>query len=69
MSDCDLDTSVPDWIIEHPETHPLFQELGIDYCCGGKSLEYACQERRLDENEVLEKLRRRIEATHRDTPS
>ncbi|MBI3465040.1 MAG: DUF542 domain-containing protein [Planctomycetes bacterium] len=33
--ECDLDTSVPDWIIEHPETLALFQEFGIDYCCGG----------------------------------
>ena len=69
MSDCDLDTSVPDWMIEHPETYAVFQELGIDYCCGGKSLEYACQERRLDEQAVLEKLYQRIEATRRDTHS
>ena len=38
MSECDLDTPVPDWVIEHPETLAVFQELGIDYCCGGKSL-------------------------------
>jgi len=38
MDECDLDTSVPDWIIEHPETLATFQELGIDYGCGGKSL-------------------------------
>jgi len=32
---CDLDTAVPDWVIEHPETLSLFQNLEIDYCCGG----------------------------------
>ena len=56
MSDCDLDTSVPDWVIEHPESLALFQELGVDYCCGGKSLEYACRQQGLDAQAVLTKL-------------
>ena len=30
MTSCDRNTSVPDWIIEHPETLTVFQELGID---------------------------------------
>jgi iron-sulfur cluster repair protein YtfE (RIC family) len=41
VTPCDLDTSVPDWVIEHPDTLTVFQQLGIDYCCGGKSLGYA----------------------------
>ena len=56
MTSCDLDTSVPDWIIEHHETLAVFQELGIDYSCGGKSLAYACRERGLDAEAVLAKL-------------
>jgi iron-sulfur cluster repair protein YtfE (RIC family) len=36
MSECDVVTPVPDWIIEHPSTLSVFQEFGIDYCCGGK---------------------------------
>jgi regulator of cell morphogenesis and NO signaling len=56
MTSCDLDTSVPDWIIEHPQTLAMFQELGIDYSCGGKSLGYACRERGLDAEAVLAKL-------------
>jgi regulator of cell morphogenesis and NO signaling len=56
MTSCDLDTSVPDWIIEHPRTLAMFQELGIDYSCGGKSLGYACRERGLDAEAVLAKL-------------
>lgn len=58
MSECDIDTSVPDWVIEHPETLVVFQELRIDYCCGGKSLAYACQEAGLDAVAILSKIRR-----------
>lgn len=60
MSECDLDTPVPEWVIDHPETLMTFQELGIDYCCGGKSLAYACRERGLDAAAVLEQLRRSL---------
>lgn len=56
MTDCSLATSVPDWIIDHPETLTVFQELEIDYSCGGKSLEFACREHGLDEKFVLSKL-------------
>ncbi len=53
---CDLDTAVPEWVIEYPRSLPLFQNLGIDYCCGGKSLEAACRERGLDAAAVLKQL-------------
>jgi iron-sulfur cluster repair protein YtfE (RIC family) len=56
MTKCDLDTSVPDWVIEHPETLAKLQELGIDYSCGGKSLAYACRQQGLDPQVVLKKL-------------
>ena len=56
MSECDLETPVPDWGIEHPVTLAVFQELGIDYCCGGKSLEFACRQQGLDAEVVLAKL-------------
>jgi iron-sulfur cluster repair protein YtfE (RIC family) len=48
-----LDTSVPDWVIEYPQLLRLFEELRIDYSCGGKSLEFACRERGLAPCEVL----------------
>lgn len=57
---CDLDTSVPDWIIDHPETLSVFREFGIDVCCGGKSLEYACEQQGVDANLVLKELRSAI---------
>ena len=56
MTSCDLDTLVPDWIIDHPETLAVFQKLGIDYSCGGRSLVYACRERGLDAAMVLKEL-------------
>ena len=58
MINCDLDTSVPDWVIEHPETLIIFQTLGIDYSCGGKSLRYACREQGLDGDSVMSDLLR-----------
>jgi regulator of cell morphogenesis and NO signaling len=61
MSDCDLDTSVSDWVIEHPATLAVFQELGIDYCCGGKSLGFECRQRGLDAEAVLATLLRRLD--------
>ena len=62
MMECSLDSSVPDWVIEHPETLAVFQSLGIDYCCGGKSLEFACREQELNADAVLKSLVRSIEA-------
>ena len=66
MSDCDLDTPVPDWAIEHPATLAVFQALGIAYCCGGKSLGYACRRRGLDAEAVLAKLLGRLEDKRQD---
>ncbi len=65
MMECTLDSSVPDWVIDHPETLAVFQNLGIDYCCGGKSLEFACREQGLTADAVLKSLLRSIEA-HRN---
>ncbi len=65
MTECDLEISVPDWLIEHPEVLPVIQKLGIDCSCGGKSLEYACRELGIDPQSVLTELRRHI-ANHRN---
>jgi iron-sulfur cluster repair protein YtfE (RIC family) len=67
MPECDLDTSVPDWVIEHPETLPIFQELGIDYSCGGKSLAYACRQQGIDPHVVLKKLHGFLERKCKDS--
>ena len=42
---------------QHPSTVPVFEELGIDYCCGGgKSLEQACQSKKISPELVLSDL-------------
>lgn len=55
--DCELETSIPDWIIEHPQTQRVFDALGLDTGCGGKSLEYVCRHCGLSPQDVLEQLR------------
>ena len=55
---CDLDSSVPDWVIDHPESAAVFDELRIDTCCAGKSLEYLCRQRGVDPEIVLQRLLR-----------
>ena len=55
--DLDLETSVPDWLIEHPPLYKYFKEWGLEMSCGGKSLETACRERGLNSTEVLARIR------------
>lgn len=63
--DCDLTTSVFDWMIEHPEAGRVFDELQLDMSCGGKSLEYACHQRNIDPRVVLERLIRIVDVSGR----
>ena len=56
MLHCDLDSPVPDCIIEYPCTFVVFQSLAIDCSCGGKSLQYLCHDRNMDAESVLRKL-------------
>jgi regulator of cell morphogenesis and NO signaling len=58
MTPCDLDRPVPEWVVGHPETLPVFREWGVDDSCGGKSLAYACRERGPDAAVVLARLLR-----------
>jgi regulator of cell morphogenesis and NO signaling len=49
--------SIRDYAIEAPQTIPVFEKLGIDFCCGGnRSLEEACAARNLNVQEVLRSL-------------
>jgi regulator of cell morphogenesis and NO signaling len=56
VDNADLDTSVADWAVEHPEAARVFERLGIDYSCAGKSLRYACEQRGMDPRDVLRQL-------------
>lgn len=53
---CGLETSIPDWIIEYPQTSKVFAEFGLDTSCGGRSLEYVCQQRDVSVELILERL-------------
>jgi regulator of cell morphogenesis and NO signaling len=53
MKDLDLDSSVTEWLIDQPQLLKLFESLGIEYGCGGKSLRRACIEQELSPEDVL----------------
>lgn len=65
--DCDLYTSIPDWIVDHPETSQVFHNLQLDTSCGGKSLEYVALQKGLDPADVLRQLRNRIAGPTKDS--
>ncbi|QDU59606.1 hypothetical protein Pan216_04370 [Planctomycetes bacterium Pan216] len=64
---CDLDTSVPDWIIDHHKTLSVFREFGIDDSCGGKSLGYVCDQQGINGKLVLKMLQRKIKSPRMET--
>lgn len=46
--------TVKDIVVRHPETRPVLEKLGVDYCCGGKMpLAQAVQRAGLPSDEVL----------------
>src|SRR5215469_4823656 len=50
---------------ELPNCTREFEELGIDYCCGGnRTLDQACVEAKLPVQEVLERLKESAESTY-----
>ena len=52
-----INKNVRDYAIETPQTIPVFEKLGIDYCCGGnRPLEEACAAANLNLDEVLRSL-------------
>jgi iron-sulfur cluster repair protein YtfE (RIC family) len=69
MSNDELDRSVVDWAIDHPESIVIFEQFQIEYCCGGKSLQYACLERGLDPRHILALLHQAIAAPPSDESS
>ena len=52
----DLDSSPVDWVIDHPSTGAIFDRLGIDTSCPGKSLAWHCERLGLDPADVLRQL-------------
>jgi regulator of cell morphogenesis and NO signaling len=57
MTTLTSETSIGQLVAERPSRSRLFDRLGIDYCCGGRTrLDHACQEKGLDPHEVLRAL-------------
>ena len=53
----DPSTSVAELVLERPSRARTFEQLGLDYCCGGKrSLREACERRGLDVAETVAQL-------------
>jgi iron-sulfur cluster repair protein YtfE (RIC family) len=52
--------SVVDWAIDCPESIPILDKYGIDYCCGGKSVAYASEQCALDPYPVLLEIQKAI---------
>jgi len=49
--------TVRDYAIETPQTIPVFEKLGIDFCCGGnRPLDEACATANLNLDEVLRQI-------------
>ena len=54
METLTIDTPVGKFVTNRPGRARIFENLGIDYCCGGqRSLKDACVEKRLDPASVL----------------
>lgn len=52
-----LARTVRDYVIETPQTIPVFEKMGIDFCCGGnRPLEEACAAANLKLEDVLASL-------------
>lgn len=57
MSGIDLQSSVAQIVLKQPVLSRVFEQLGIDYCCGGnKTLEQACGDKGLEAKAIVERL-------------
>lgn len=58
MTAFDSNVTIGAMVADQPHRSRVFEELGIDYCCGGrKPLEQACRERGLDVVDVLGRIK------------
>ncbi|GAB4336756.1 MAG: iron-sulfur cluster repair di-iron protein [Candidatus Abyssubacteria bacterium] len=50
----DENTTVRDIVVNHPRARPVFEKLGIDYCCGGSAtLGQAAQQKGIESTRLL----------------
>jgi regulator of cell morphogenesis and NO signaling len=67
MQELTIADSVADWAIEHAESIRVFEKHGVEYCCGGKSLAYVCQQQSVDPFLVLQEIKEAIGANAKAT--
>ena len=63
MQELTINDAVVDWAIEHAESIAVFEKHGIEYCCGGKSLAWVCEQRGLDSQVILREIKEAIGVT------
>lgn len=69
MPGLDTSTSVSEWVAEFPQTARVFEELQIDYCCGGnKPLSDACDSKGLDADTIVTRLSDTVGQAGDDAP-
>lgn len=69
-TDITSDMAVKDILIQHPQTRPVLETLGIDYCCGGKdTLARAAEQAGLSADQVLVNLEQALREAGRDVTS
>jgi len=53
----DMEETVRDVLVRHPETRPVFERFGVDYCCGGaRTLGKAAAEAGANPDELVQAL-------------
>jgi len=63
----DPNTRVGELVAQRPGRSRVFERLGIDYCCGGKTpLDRACREKGLDVDNVLREIAVSDDETHEE---
>lgn len=63
MRDFDKETTVADVAVRHPESKPVLEQLGLDYCCrGATTLERAARESGHTLAEVRAEIEKAVEA-------
>lgn len=69
MSGLNKSTPVGEWVAKHPQTARVFEELQIDYCCGGDSpLAQACIAKGVDVERIKSRLSDLIKHSDDDSP-
>ncbi len=57
MSHVDQSTTVGGYVAEHPQAARVFEELEIDYCCGGdQTIHQACTDHRISVDDLVARL-------------